>query len=967
MWRLTRQHLVEHTAQGVDVAARIHAVLAHRLLRAHVARRSHPQSGSSKALGTEIRNRPSHPEVGQQGVASGEENVAGLYVAVDDTHPVRVIQRVRHLASNRQGLGYRELLLCGESLSQGLTLDEGHHIVEKTTRFTRIEDWQNVGMLQVGSDLDFPHEPLWSDCGRQRAMEDLDRNLSVMLAVDREVNSGHSAVPQFALDWVDRGERALEGPIVIYHCVNMTDSNPIRERRPSSIHDRSAAGSLEASACPSLRSDLLFVAIDGEGVAAASDRFETVLLGSLYAELLPILDGTRTVAEIRGELSERFASLSVRLALRKLRLLGCLAEDDPVRDGEIGQASTSPAAGTVPRKSGETREPSSATVHAVGRIEAQTWVAALHRRGLRVAPSSDLQLVLTDSYLRPELARLALEFSNRGTRWLLSRPIGSEIWVGPVFDGHQIDCWRCLQRRLERNRPVEVFLLAHTGESPASRHAPNLELGTEILAAALGSATSGGRNSLVGTLVAHDCRTGSSTPHRLTRCSACLPVKSEGHDRERHEDHSPIQSGTELERLLSAITGIATACETVDSSMPSGFYAAEATFGGRPIGQSLAALHRSRRVARGKGWTEAEARTSALGEAVERYSAVFLGSEPRVRASLEELGDEALHPNTCLLVSDRQFDGRTEWNLRQRRYNRVPRPFDPREPMEWSPVHSVSSSRQLYLPTAYLYDDYPQLEGAEYCWYDPTGTAAAPTREAAKLSSLLELVERDAIAIWWYNRIRRPQVEYDSVGDRTRSDIDRMYASAGREHWVLDLTTDLRIPVVAAVSRRTDLPTERPLFGFGCHLDPEVALSTAIKELNQVITLVRGDERGPRGVGVKMESWLRTASVDEHQYLAPAPDAAIHLEELPRRVGSSDPHDDLGRLYRTMAEAGLEPFELDLTRPDVGVTVTRMIIPGCRPFYARFAPGRLYDVPVDMKWLPNPTPEGILNPVPFLL
>jgi ribosomal protein S12 methylthiotransferase accessory factor len=41
----------------------------------------------------------------------------------------------------------------------------------------------------------------------------------------------------------------------------------------------------------------------------------------------------------------------------------------------------------------------------------------------------------------------------------------------------------------------------------------------------------------------------------------------------------------------------------------------------------------------------------------------------------------------------------------------------------------------------------------------------------------------------------------------------------------------------------------------------------------------------------------------------------------------------------------------------------RVIVPGMRHFYRRFAPGRLYDVPVKLGWLDRPVAEANLNPV----
>jgi ribosomal protein S12 methylthiotransferase accessory factor len=45
----------------------------------------------------------------------------------------------------------------------------------------------------------------------------------------------------------------------------------------------------------------------------------------------------------------------------------------------------------------------------------------------------------------------------------------------------------------------------------------------------------------------------------------------------------------------------------------------------------------------------------------------------------------------------------------------------------------------------------------------------------------------------------------------------------------------------------------------------------------------------------------------------------------------------------------------------------KAIVPGLRHFWARFAPGRLYDVPVALGWLDAPTAEADLNPVAMFL
>lgn len=70
---------------------------------------------------------------------------------------------------------------------------------------------------------------------------------------------------------------------------------------------------------------------------------------------------------------------------------------------------------------------------------------------------------------------------------------------------------------------------------------------------------------------------------------------------------------------------------------------------------------------------------------------------------------------------------------------------------------------------------------------------------------------------------------------------------------------------------------------------------------------------------------------------------------------------------RLVEERGLEMMVLDQTRPEIGLPVAKVIVPGLRHFWARFAPGRLYDVPVSLGWLDRPLAEDELNPIPMFL
>jgi ribosomal protein S12 methylthiotransferase accessory factor len=57
---------------------------------------------------------------------------------------------------------------------------------------------------------------------------------------------------------------------------------------------------------------------------------------------------------------------------------------------------------------------------------------------------------------------------------------------------------------------------------------------------------------------------------------------------------------------------------------------------------------------------------------------------------------------------------------------------------------------------------------------------------------------------------------------------------------------------------------------------------------------------------------------------------------------------------------GIEILVLDQTRTDVGMPVAKVVMPGMRHFWARFAPGRLYNVAA-------PKPELELNPAHLII
>ena len=196
----------------------------------------------------------------------------------------------------------------------------------------------------------------------------------------------------------------------------------------------------------------------------------------------------------------------------------------------------------------------------------------------------------------------------------------------------------------------------------------------------------------------------------------------------------------------------------------------------------------------------------------------------------------------------------------------APAPFDPAARIEWSPVWSLRDGRFKHVPTSLLYFFY---SGPAAFHADSNGCAAGNTLEEAIVQGFLELVERDAYAIWWYNRLRRPAVDLSHFNDSYVRDLQSQLAETGRKLWVLDVTSDLGVPTYVAILHWMQNGQENIEFGSGAHFDPRIAMLRTLTELNQFLSI------GLMGGGTGEKSEPR-----RHHSVAPCglslPDAERH-------------------------------------------------------------------------------------------
>ncbi|WP_354643031.1 TOMM precursor leader peptide-binding protein [Kitasatospora camelliae] len=736
--------------------------------------------------------------------------------------------------------------------------------------------------------------------------------------------------------------------------------------------------------------------VPGEATYLLSPQGVTAMEGRLVEVLAPLLDGTRSLDRILDEAGDAMSALDAGRVLGRLARANLVGYRRPSADEAahaywdmVGQdgAETALAATRV-------------EVVTAGRVDAAAARAACRESGLAVpdpddpagSGDADFSLVLCDDYLNPELERINAERLAAGRPWLLASPGTAQPWVGPVFRPAEGACWSCLAHRLRGQRRSELPLQRARGlAGPLARPVASLPAGravglhTAVLAAVKWLA--GMRSPGDDAVLTLDTVRMESRHHQVVRrpqCPDCgdpalvaARVTAPVIPRQRakagsagggHRALDPAEMLRRHEHLVSPVSGVVEEIRR-NTRLPE---AVNCYHSGRNLairGDSLPGLrHGLRSLSGGKGTTELDARVGALCEAVERYSATRQGDEPTVQDTYRALGDRAVHPNDCQLFSARQFAERERWNTASSPFSHVPRPLEADRPVSWTPVWSLTSGRHRLLPTAMLYFGANAGHLADGLWADSNGNAAGSSLEDAIVQGFLELVERDAVALWWYNRTRQPAVDLDAFDEPCLARLREAYATMGRTFWVLDLTSDFGVPVMAAVSRRTDQPAEELAFGFGAHFDPRLALRRAVTEMGQLLP----PSPGPGGTGYGLAdrdliSWWTGATVANQPYLVPDPG---ERGRTPRDWGyrpRADLRDDVLAAEEMVRARGMELLVLDQTRPDVAIPVVKVIVPGMRPFWARYAPGRLFDVPVRLGRLTRPTDYGELNPVPLFV
>jgi ribosomal protein S12 methylthiotransferase accessory factor len=269
--------------------------------------------------------------------------------------------------------------------------------------------------------------------------------------------------------------------------------------------------------------------------------------------------------------------------------------------------------------------------------------------------------------------------------------------------------------------------------------------------------------------------------------------------------------------------------------------------------------------------------------------------------------------------------------------------------LSWHPARRLTDrcEAEALLPADLCLRRPPDRREIEPPFPLSTGSAAGTSWDAAALHGMLELIERDAASLWWRGGNRGgsipPQHEAHLMAAAL---LPRLRQNAtGRRSWLLDITSDIGVPCVAAVSCSADG------FGFAFGLAARATLRAAARsailemcqlELALAVVETKRRESGEAALNARDRGHRRRATMidaDRCPLLQPVPEPKQHLT-----VDTADPGAVLGLIGDRLQQFGIETFALDLTRARFAVPVARVIAPGLQPEPAEIITPRLADM-----------------------
>ncbi|HEU4325186.1 MAG TPA: YcaO-like family protein [Roseiflexaceae bacterium] len=323
-------------------------------------------------------------------------------------------------------------------------------------------------------------------------------------------------------------------------------------------------------------------------------------------------------------------------------------------------------------------------------------------------------------------------------------------------------------------------------------------------------------------------------------------------------------------------------------------------------------------VAQGKGVDLAAAKASGLMESVESYHAERIHL-PLKLASYEELRYTHRVIEVDLLA--RSSDSH----------------FHPHLPAHWIEGFDLIQREPVWLPFEVVHTNYTVAMHRSMTGLVATsnGLASGNHLLEAICHGLCEVVERDATTLWRQKSAEareESRVDLDSIDDPICQELLEKYERAGVAVHVYEITSDVGIPAfLCRIYDREDNPLRRLglMECMGCHPVPEVALMRALTEAAQSrLTMIAGSRDD---CYLSTYTQQRNPNIVAPLRAAPARPAARRFRDSPAWHADTFNADVSWELERLRAAGLRRAVAVDLTKPEFGVPVVRVVVPGLEP------------------------------------
>ena len=315
----------------------------------------------------------------------------------------------------------------------------------------------------------------------------------------------------------------------------------------------------------------------------------------------------------------------------------------------------------------------------------------------------------------------------------------------------------------------------------------------------------------------------------------------------------------------------------------------------------------------GKGISKDHAKASAMMEGFERYSAEKQESDDTIFATPNEIGEKGEYIEPKSLNLPQKFekadlgDTKFEWNL----------------------AHDIITGNDYYVLSNAVFHPYNHDSDVESLFKSNTnGLASGNVLEEAILHGIFEVIERDAWSIFEMTHKNYSQINIDSIESDLINEIIDKFESQGIKIKLMDFTADIKIPTIAAsaddtVTRDAGLLT----LGIGTHLDPEVAILRALTEVAQSrATQINGArEDTVRADFAREAGYERMKRINKYYFRQE--EEQINLSDIENKSTTSIDEDIDIVKEELIANDIKHVLYTDLTRPEVDVSVVRVIIP----------------------------------------